>query len=221
MIKVYYAKVSPFLEEGTFLSHIYQMEEKRREQLNRIKSAEGKKLSFYAGSLLHDVLCMELGLLPETTNAFKILYEESGKPYLKDYPQLYFNLSHSGEYVCCALSDTPVGVDVQKMTDVREGIAERFFTHQENLMLNASCGSKKDELFFRMWSIKESYMKLTGKGMGQGLDSFEIDWETHRIIDTDVTAYFTEQSNLSGYALCVCSWEETDRVEWKRIFFAY
>ena len=58
MIKVYYAKVSPFLEEGTFLSHIYQMEEKRREQLRRIKSAEGKKLSFYVGCLLHDALFM-------------------------------------------------------------------------------------------------------------------------------------------------------------------
>ena len=36
-----------------------------------------------------------------------------GKPYFPQYPHLHINWSHSGSLVLCALSDSPVGVDVE------------------------------------------------------------------------------------------------------------
>lgn len=219
MIKVYYAKMSPFLEEDIFLSRINQIEEKRRTGIARVQNPQAKRNSFFAGCLLHDALCKELGFLAENTASFRMMYEENGKPYLKDYPDLHFNLSHSGEYVCCALSDAPVGIDVQKLTDVKDGIARRFFTAQDNFMLAERRGHEQEKLFFRMWSIKESYVKLTGRGIGQGLSGFEIDWENCRIIDKDAAAFFVEQSILPGYALCVCSWKKTEKIEWQSISF--
>ena len=47
-------------------------------------------------------------------------YTEHGKPYLSDYSDVHFNISHSGEYVVCSVSDKPVGVDIQKISKYRE-----------------------------------------------------------------------------------------------------
>lgn len=91
---------------------------------------------------------------------------EKGKPYLKEYP-LFFNLSHSGEYVVCAVSDREIGVDIQMCSDVNEGrIAERFFSKEECKALE-HCGTAEERrrLFFRLWTRKEAYGKLLGDGV--------------------------------------------------------
>lgn len=93
-------------------------------------------------------------------------YGEKGKPYLREYP-LYFNLSHSGEYVVCAVSDREIGVDIQKysgMNIIR--IAKRFFSEEECSTLEV-CGTEEEkrQFFFRLWVRKEAYGKLLGKGI--------------------------------------------------------
>lgn len=93
-------------------------------------------------------------------------YGEKGKPYLREYP-LFFNLSHSGEYVVCAVSDREIGVDIQKCSDVDVGrIAERFFSKEECKALEG-CGTVEERrrLFFRLWVRKEAYGKLLGEGI--------------------------------------------------------
>lgn len=91
-------------------------------------------------------------------------YGEKGKPYFRDYP-FYFNLSHSGDYVLCALSTKEVGADVQQHRAGAGGrIAARYFSEQERAALE-SCKGGGDELFFRLWTRKEAYGKLTGEGI--------------------------------------------------------
>lgn len=90
---------------------------------------------------------------------------EKGKPYLREYP-LFFNLSHSGEYVFCAVSDREVGVDIQQCTAANTArIARRFFTEHESSAL-AACESEEErqQLFFRLWARKEAFGKLLGEG---------------------------------------------------------
>lgn len=93
-------------------------------------------------------------------------YGEKGKPYLREYP-FYFNLSHSGEYVVCAVSDREIGVDIQKcsgMNTIR--IAKRFFSEEECRALEAcETEEKRQQSFFRLWVRKEAYGKLLGKGI--------------------------------------------------------
>jgi 4'-phosphopantetheinyl transferase len=162
-----------------------------------------------------------------------------GKPYLKDYPEICFNLSHSGDYVCCAVGDEPVGVDIQKHVPVKEGLAERFFTEDENRQLKELSGEESEQLFFRMWSIKESYIKFTGQGMKQGIDTFGIDWKLGAILDENagkkkkeseergpeilkemlkpeerIQAYFEEYPFLPGYSLAVCRENLKTEVIW-------
>ena len=220
MISVYYAKVFPFLEEDTFLYHLEKTEEERRKRIQRMKDQRSIYRSLSAGCLLHDALCERLGVSLESGQPFAIDYKKEGKPYLIGEPDINFNLSHSGDYVCCAVADVPVGVDIQKKVTVKSRIAERFFTGADNQKLSACGEEEREDLFFRMWSIKESFIKLTGKGMKQGMDSFEIDWFYGRILEegkSDPLAYFKEQTCLTEYSFCVCSRKPEPEVVWKEM----
>ena len=114
------------------------------------------------------------------------VYGREGKPYFRDLP-FYFNLSHSGDYVLCVVSEAEIGADIQqhrrreKEKD-REGsggsernafgdssavlgrLASRFFSERECAALNQA-GAEREQLFFRLWARKEAYGKLTGKGV--------------------------------------------------------
>lgn len=93
-------------------------------------------------------------------------YGKKGKPYLREYP-FYFNLSHSGEYVVCAVSDQEIGADIQQCVSVDvERLARRFFSAEECRALAAyETEHEKRQFFFRQWARKEAYGKLIGEGI--------------------------------------------------------
>ncbi len=67
-------------------------------------------------------------------------------------------------------SDMPVGCDIEKMEKAPLEIADRFFYGSEKAyILNHR---DKDFAFWQMWTLKESYMKMTGEGMSLSLDKF-------------------------------------------------
>lgn len=215
MIKIYDTKVFPFLEEDTFFTHRDQIEKRRQKSILDTGSREGKARSLAAGVLLHRGLCEYLGLLPEKTPPFQTLCGEWGKPYLAEYPGIHFNISHSGEHVCCAISDSEVGVDIQRHQKVKATLAGRFFTGEDNRLLDGCAKEEREECFFRIWSIRESYLKFTGRGLGQGLSTFGIDWKNSAIRDQGrYAAYFEENREMEGYSLCVCSEKKERDIQW-------
>lgn len=98
---------------------------------------------------------------------------EFGKPNLKGFPDIQFNVSHSGNWVICAVSESTVGVDVEEIKEKNLDIAERFYAKEEYESLVAS--TDKNELFIRYWTLKESYVKAEGKGMSIPFSSFSFD----------------------------------------------
>ena len=92
---------------------------------------------------------------------------------------IYFNISHSGKIVCCAISDREVGVDVEyNDPEIDLTIAKNYFynSEYENIMKSSLPSNE----FFKYWVLKESYMKYTGLGFNLDLNSFEI------IIDKEI-----------------------------------
>ena len=83
-----------------------------------------------------------------------------------------FNVSHAGDYVVGVVSDCEVGCDIEKAVDAPLEIAERYFFAEEYEYIKSA--ADKDRAFFTLWTLKESYMKMTGRGMSLALDSFEI-----------------------------------------------
>lgn len=100
---------------------------------------------------------------------------DGGKPYLAGVTeQVYFNLSHSGEYVVCAFSDSEIGVDIEKIRLERMGVARRFFHPEEIRALEETGEDGRQELFFKYWSVKESFLKYKGTGLRCPLSSFAV-----------------------------------------------
>lgn len=94
-----------------------------------------------------------------------VRYGKNGKPEFEEDggKNVHFNLSHSGEYVVCVVSDSCVGIDIEGKRPVKYGVAEHFFTDEENENI------KNDEHFFELWTFKEAYGKYTGDGIVRNL----------------------------------------------------
>ncbi len=93
-----------------------------------------------------------------------------GKPYLPDWPAVQLSLSHSGGYGVCAVSDAPVGVDVELIRPLRRDVPGRFFTPAEQAWLTG----RPESAFFRLWTRKESFVKALGRGLTLPLNRFSV-----------------------------------------------
>ncbi len=98
---------------------------------------------------------------------------EFGKPYLKDYPNTHYNISHTKGAIVCAISDEPVGIDIEGVKKFNKRIAERFFTKSEQDYI-FSKKENRDERFAEIWTMKEAYVKWTGNGMVIPFESFDV-----------------------------------------------
>lgn len=143
----------------------------------------------------------------------------AGKPFLPGSGH-YFNKSDSGAFTAFALSDEgEVGLDLQKILPYKDRylrLSERFFCPEEKNALLSLKEEERGDYFFRLWTVKESYLKFTGKGLGGGLDSFGTDLGSGRILpgrDQDPPAVFRILEGPGGYALSVCASSLPDHIE--------
>jgi len=118
--------------------------------------------------------------LPDNKIVFE--YGPKGKPMLKDCDNIYFNISHSGEWVVCAISDRNVGIDIEVLKNARLNVANRFFTENEVANLNKLSGKEQDDYFFTLWTVKECYLKYLGTGLTKPLNSFSVEKHNNTII---------------------------------------
>lgn len=140
--------------------------EERRERLLRFRGEMDRCRSLAAGLLLENML-VERGVTD-----LSLGQGEYGKPCLKGSPELFFNLSHSGPFAVCVLSDAPVGVDTEKPQPYRENVARRFFGKDEVAWIEAS--PDRDRAFVNIWIKKESYLKYLGSGLSKPMESFSV-----------------------------------------------
>ena len=105
--------------------------------------------------------------------SYEIRRDSFGKPFA-DGISFHFNVSHSGRWCVCALSPRSVGVDVQIFRDIDRSVAARFFSPEEALRLEVLSSGEYLREFFRIWSLKESYIKCIGKGLSHPLNSFTV-----------------------------------------------
>ncbi len=95
-------------------------------RLTYIDSLHGtsRQQSFTASLLLDETIRL---CCPSVPRPLDIAANENGKPYLTAAPDVHFSLSHSAAWAVCAVSDHPVGVDIQQCRSFKPNIADRFF----------------------------------------------------------------------------------------------
>jgi 4'-phosphopantetheinyl transferase len=116
-------------------------------------------------------------LLSCPPDRIKFSYGEGGKPYLTEERDLFFNISHTaGTIAFISSEEGETGVDVEEIKD-RDclSLARHFFSFKEIETLE-KCDSAEslNELFFRIWTQKEAYLKGTGKGLSGGLKHYTV-----------------------------------------------
>ena len=178
----------------------------RWNKIQSIKSESDKKRSFASGYLLHQ-MCKELGIdNPEYG------YSEKGKPYLIGDHNVSFNISHSGDYVVLAYQESPqpIGIDIQQIRNMREGMKRKILHEKEQVPENAST-EEQTRYLNRIWSIKESYVKMTGDGLSCDFRRIQIDFKNHKIMtENGDAASFVEYEKLDGYVMAVCGKDVLD-----------
>lgn len=130
-----------------------------------------------------DMLCRKMLAKASGLDAKSILFAqgEKGKPYTN--VPCHFNVSHSGDWVLCAVSDKQIGVDIEMVKPFRAGMIARYFTHAEATYVwdgNAPLeGNVTDPdtctRFYRVWTAKEAYVKMTGTGISTDLSTVAFD----------------------------------------------
>ncbi|MBQ6904123.1 MAG: 4'-phosphopantetheinyl transferase superfamily protein, partial [Lachnospiraceae bacterium] len=152
-------------------------------------------------------------------------YGKHGKPYLRSHPAFCVSLSHAGNIALCAISEAEIGADVQDHRDMPPErilqIANRFYAPPERELLAAVKDPEEQAaLFFRLWAAKESYIKLTGRGISEELSGFAADPDAMciRTVPADnsgvrVSGFLSEPFSLPGYSIMLCTEEKTSRAE--------
>ena len=145
----------------------------------------------------------------------------NGKPFFPAYPDFHYNISHSGDYVVCAYSAQPIGIDIQQIPDKARrvsSIAGHFFSDREVAALQDLPDFEMRRLFTRFWTSRESYIKLTGRGLAEPFKSFYPDLSAGRIYSDNERGreiYITECKAPEGYCMSTCSYTPIERIVWR------
>ncbi len=173
--RILFSDVGELSKEEIWNREFSSATEYRKQKINRIKHEGEKRLSLGVEILLREALKEEKINLEDLS----IQLDENGKPFFENHPEINFNLSHSGTKVLCIISEKKVGCDVETVKDINLMIAKKFFAKSENdLILNSE---NKTDLFYKIWTLKESFIKTTGLGIKQKLNSFSFYFDNSQI----------------------------------------
>lgn len=134
----------------------------RKKQVQQHKFLIDKVLCAKAYLSLKEALLEEYGISANPT----FVYQAHGKPMLKEFPHLHFNLSHCKKGVLCVLSNQPVGCDIEEVDpQVDPDLYAYCLSPKEFAQVMAA--PNPSLAFTLLWTQKEAYLKLTGEGITQ------------------------------------------------------
>lgn len=151
----------------------------RRAQALRFRHEEGQRLCVAAYLLLKQALLEQEGIAENPL----FEYNEHGKPSIAGHPELHFSLSHCREAAVCVLSRQPVGIDVESVGRYRESVARYAMNDEELRQILQS--EQREVAFTRLWTMKESLLKLTGRGINDGMKNVLSGVPTTRFTTTE------------------------------------
>ena len=177
-MKYYITKMSGFSEEKQREFFSFLDKEKKAEYLSA--SNENRKKSILLSQGFAKEKIAEDYSLEKKNIIFSVT--PFGKPYCKSHGEIYFSLSHSGDFLALAISDKDIGIDIEKIREAKENLVNRVCCKNEKDKIFSS--DKPDTEFTKIWTRKEAYLKALGTG---------IDRELITIDTTDKNLKFTTE----------------------------
>ncbi len=217
--KLYLLDVNIFEDQEVYAQAYAGMDAGRRKKIDAYRFDKDKRLSLGAGFLLQKALG-DIGI-----SEYEIGYGKREKPYLIGHENIFFNLSHSGNMAAFGISDREIGVDIEKEKEFRPTLINYVFNDGDKELakeLIKSIGLSDEQVYTRLWTVKESIMKYTGIGIGLEPKKIELygklDAGEYPVIYARSSEYDFEKLKLTcidldGYQLTVCSEYEGFKIE--------
>lgn len=130
-----------------------------------------------------------------------------GKPLVAGRDDIWFNISHSGNRMACAVHHRPVGIDIECILPIDFAAYKDHFSTQEFADLHLKSGYDQLVYFYNLWTLKESYIKQQGRGLSISLSSFTIVQYDNGFVISDSPGIFFQQYSIDNYSLSVCATE--------------
>ncbi len=139
------------------------------------------------------------------TQDMDIEKDDYGKPYLKGFPSLCFNISHCSVCVAAVVSRQDIGVDVQGHFPWKEKLAKKISSRKEwRYLQNAQSDEERRERLNRLWCRKESYLKCIGLGLRRELSEVNVLTKEDKLLHTEEGRFRFTEFQSDQYTLCVC-----------------
>ncbi|MBD8074401.1 4'-phosphopantetheinyl transferase superfamily protein [Bacillus thuringiensis] len=156
--------------------------------------------------LIRSLICQKYKINNEE---IRFKYNEYGKPFVENFSDFHFNLSHSGEWVVCTTANFNVGIDIEKVSEIEAlKLAKKFFSADEFYDISNMNSDEQINYFYDLWTLKESYIKTIGKGLYTPLNSFSIKKESRALIlykNIPKNFYFKQYNIDPNYKLSACA----------------
>ena len=138
-----------------------------------------------------------------------LIFGEHGKPSLAEYPGLHFNISHADGIAAAIVSEFECGIDCERVRPYRESVLRRCYSKAERRAIEAAVGSEHDFLFFKLWTLKEAYIKALGIGLSFPLRNAEFLLDGDEINTNLSGCSFSQYAVKNEFVVSVC--ELSDR----------
>ncbi len=168
----------------------------RREKACAYRRPTDRFLCAEAYILLCQLLKEEYGIDRQP----EFIFGPNGKPQLKSEPRIHFNLSHCPQGILCAIDDSPLGCDIECIdNELDEDMLRRCCSSDERTRILQSADPK--EAFITLWTRKEAFLKLSGKGLSDDLPGLlECD-------SADNVEFETGINRSRGYIYTICRYK--------------
>lgn len=217
MLDTYILKIDKNIEKDDFDRLLSRVSKEKKERINRFHRFEDAQRTLLSDVLARYAICKRLGV---RNRDLVFGANEYGKPVLHEPNRTHFSISHSGNWVVCAVDDSAVGIDVEMIKPIGFEIAERFFSKDEFISLINQPEEMKLAYFYMIWTLKESYIKAEGKGLSIPLNSFTIRIKGKDIsvtVDNEIREFYFYQSFLDSdtvYTVCTLNGNTNESIYW-------
>ncbi len=161
-----------FYSEELYNEAFCNMTKARQEKALRYKEPQDRRRCVFADYLLREMLKNFFDI-----DSPEIITDEKGKPHIRGN-SLFISISHSGDFVACAVDKSPIGIDLECPRKVTENLISYISTEEEKCYI---LGADKDTIdeettfrFLEVWTAKEAYLKYTGEGLRGGIQSVKV-----------------------------------------------
>lgn len=192
MIKIKIFDGMDKVSEETIAELLPLASDQRREQALSYKHLFGQFACLKSYVMLRELLEQQ-GL----SHPFIFAQNEHGKPYLKDHPDVHFNLSHCKNGIMVAVSSQPIGVDIESYRNVSDSLIRYTMNEAEQHIIQTS--DDPIRTFTEYWTKKEAVFKLRGTGITKDLHGLlDGDELVETFVNTD-KQYAYSIATLNGH----------------------